>query len=238
MIKTVLFDLDGTLLPMDQDQFTNAYFTRLAAFMAARGHDPKTFLRGVKTGLAAMVKNDGTATNEQAFWRSFASVCTETGTGDKALFDRFYREEFAGAKEVCGFDPAAGALIRRLKREGYRLVLASNPVFPAVAQRARMEWAGVDPADFHRITSYENSRYCKPNPAYYREIALLLDLDPAECVMVGNDLREDTAALQAGMKAFICTPCLIEREGEELSRYPHGRLEDLPDFLQGMKNTS
>ena len=26
MIKTILFDLDGTLLPMDQDVFTKSYF--------------------------------------------------------------------------------------------------------------------------------------------------------------------------------------------------------------------
>ena len=26
MIKNVLFDLDGTLLPMDMDEFTNGYF--------------------------------------------------------------------------------------------------------------------------------------------------------------------------------------------------------------------
>ena len=29
MLKAILFDLDGTLLPMDQDTFVNAYFTEI-----------------------------------------------------------------------------------------------------------------------------------------------------------------------------------------------------------------
>lgn len=34
MIKAILFDLDGTLLPMDQDEFTKGYFNLLAAKLA------------------------------------------------------------------------------------------------------------------------------------------------------------------------------------------------------------
>ncbi len=30
MIKAILFDLDGTLLPMDQENFTTSYFKLLA----------------------------------------------------------------------------------------------------------------------------------------------------------------------------------------------------------------
>ena len=41
MKKAILFDLDGTLLPMDQTEFTNGYFKLLAAKMAPHGYDPK-----------------------------------------------------------------------------------------------------------------------------------------------------------------------------------------------------
>ena len=37
--KTVLFDLDGTLLPMDQDAFTKGYFTLLVQKLAPHGYD-------------------------------------------------------------------------------------------------------------------------------------------------------------------------------------------------------
>ena len=41
MIKTILFDLDGTLLPMDQDAFTKAYFKSLSEYLLPFGYEPK-----------------------------------------------------------------------------------------------------------------------------------------------------------------------------------------------------
>ena len=40
MVKAVLFDLDGTLLPMDQDEFTKGYFKLLVGFVRIRGKEP------------------------------------------------------------------------------------------------------------------------------------------------------------------------------------------------------
>ena len=37
-IKNVLFDLDGTLLPMDMEEFTNGYFGLLTQKLAPRGY--------------------------------------------------------------------------------------------------------------------------------------------------------------------------------------------------------
>ena len=41
MLSTVFFDLDGTLLPMDQDAFTKDYFKRLAGKLAPLGYEPE-----------------------------------------------------------------------------------------------------------------------------------------------------------------------------------------------------
>ena len=57
-ITTVLFDLDGTLLPMDQDLFTKGYFKLLAAKLAPYGYEPKQLIDAVWAGTAAMLKND------------------------------------------------------------------------------------------------------------------------------------------------------------------------------------
>ena len=67
-MQMILFDLDGTLLPMDQEAFTKAYFQRLAAKLAPYGYEPDKLIDGVWAGTAAMVKNDGGRTNEEAFW--------------------------------------------------------------------------------------------------------------------------------------------------------------------------
>lgn len=66
---TVLFDLDGTLLPMDQERFVRAYFGLLARTMAPLGYAPDRLLGVITDGIQAMVQNDGAATDEDVFWR-------------------------------------------------------------------------------------------------------------------------------------------------------------------------
>lgn len=95
-------------------------------------------------------------------------------------------------------------------RRGLRLVLAINPVFPALAIRERMRWAGIARMPWELITSYENMHSCKPNPEYYREIAASLQLRPEECLAVGNDTVEDLAAAAAGMPVAVIIDYLID----------------------------
>ena len=87
-LTTVLFDLDGTLLPMDQDQFVKGYFGLLTQKLAPRGYDPKKLIDAIWAGTAAMVGNDGGRTNEAVFWARFAQIF-----GEEALADA--REELA-----------------------------------------------------------------------------------------------------------------------------------------------
>ncbi|MBQ2445786.1 MAG: hypothetical protein II272_05025 [Oscillospiraceae bacterium] len=63
-ITTVLFDLDGTLLPMDQEEFIRAYFSLLAKKLAPRGYDPKALYPALLAGIEAMVVNDGSRRND------------------------------------------------------------------------------------------------------------------------------------------------------------------------------
>ena len=46
-IKAILFDLDGTLLPMDQDKFVRAYIGGLAAAAKKRGFNPEKMASAV-----------------------------------------------------------------------------------------------------------------------------------------------------------------------------------------------
>lgn len=68
MIKVILFDLDGTLLPMDQEIFVKTYFGLIAQKLAPYGYQPKELIEAVWAGTKAMVKNDGRKTNEEVFW--------------------------------------------------------------------------------------------------------------------------------------------------------------------------
>lgn len=208
-LTTVLFDLDGTLLPMDNDAFTKGYFKLLAAKLTPHGYDARQLVDGIWAGTAAMVANDGSQSNEAAFWKKFAGILGEKALADKPLFDEFYEKEFQTAKGLCGLNPNAAIAVHTVKEMGLRVALATNPIFPAVATQSRIRWAGLEPEDFELYTTYENIGYCKPNPDYYREITTRLGVSPEECLMVGNDVTEDMIAGSIGMQVFLLTDCLI-----------------------------
>ena len=231
-LRCVLFDLDGTLLPMDQEKFTKAYFRLLAKKLAPRGYEPKALVDAIWAGTAAMVKNDGRCSNEEAFWQRFTQIYGPKVQEDKPVFEEFYANEFQNARTACGFNPRAAETVAAIRSMGYRVALATNPIFPSVATESRIRWAGLKPEDFELYTTYENSTHCKPNPAYFRDVAECLHLAPESCLMVGNDALEDTAAAQVGMKVFLLTDCLINKEGRDISAYPQGSFEQLLEYVK------
>lgn len=234
MIKTIFFDLDGTLLPMDQEAFVKSYLRRMAKKMSPHGYDPDMLTEAIWTGTGAMVKNTGAVTNEMLFWEVFSQIFGRDTRADEPLFAEFYQQEFQGVREDCGFDERAAQAIREIHAMGYRTVLATNPLFPAIATQSRVRWAGLDPEDFMLITTYENSSFCKPNPDYYREILGKLNLNAEECLMVGNDVDEDMVAQTLGMQVFLLTDCLINRSGCDISQYPHGSFPELLNYIRNL----
>ncbi|MBQ8289565.1 MAG: HAD family hydrolase [Clostridia bacterium] len=232
MIRAILFDLDGTLLPMDIDEFAEAYIGGLVRCATGAGFDKDRVKDGILKGIFAMVKNDGRATNEQVFFRALAEEAGEEIYGKQSIFDGFYMTDFQKIRDICGTLAEAGEIIELVKGRGLRAVLATNPLFPAVATESRIRWAGLSPEDFELFTSYESSHYCKPNPDYYREVLDRLALSPDECVMVGNDAEEDMIAGTLGIKTFLLTNDLINRKGVDINRYNHGGTKELIKFLR------
>ena len=88
-IKTIFFDLDGTLLPMDQEAFVKAYTKGLAAYMVPYGYDPESLIKGLWSGTGAMVKNDGRCTNEDLFWQVFNAIVGKDARVDEKIFETF-----------------------------------------------------------------------------------------------------------------------------------------------------
>ena len=70
---------------------------------------------------------------------------------------------------------------------------------------------------------------------YYREILEKIGLEASECMMVGNDVKEDMVAKELGMKVFLLTDCLINSSNEDISEYPNGGFSDLLDFIKKCK---
>lgn len=234
-MTTILFDLDGTLLPMDQDQFVKAYLSCLAKAMAPHGYDPQLLVKAIGSGFVAMLQNDGSARNETVFWNAAQKYFSRDLRQDEALFESFYENEFQQVQKACGKNPMAAETIAAIHTMGYRTILATSPLFPPAATYSRVRWAGLRTQDFELITTYDNSSYCKPNSNYYREILKKQHLKPEECLMVGNDAEEDMIAQSLGMRVFLLTDCLINRDGRDISGYPQGSFPDLLAFIQNLK---
>ena len=231
MIKAVLFDLDGTLLPMDMDEFTSGYFKFLVKKLMPHGYDKDTLIPAIWHGTAAMVRNDGSCTNEEAFWKDFAEVLGDKVHADKHIFEEFYANEFNNAKDICGYNPKAAEIVRDIKKRNLRVILATNPLFPKVATENRIRWAGLTPDEFEFFTTYENIEYCKPNIKYYEKVLERANLKPEDCLMVGNDVDEDMVAANLGMKVFLLTDCMINKSSKDIEEFPHGGFDELSEYI-------
>ena len=231
-ITTVLFDLDGTLLPMDQDHFVKMYFGLLAKTMAP--DDPEALIKAVWVGTKAMMTNDGSKTNEDAFWDAYCALLGQGRRSDEPALCSFYENEFEMARSSCGCDPRAAQTIALVKSRGLKAVLATNPIFPRIATQARARWAGLNLDDFELYTTYEDYCHCKPNPLYFQEVLDRLGLKPEECLMVGNDAVEDVAATKLGIRVFLLTDCLINKNGVDIAEYPHGGFDELMAFIENL----
>ena len=86
MIKAVIFDLDGTLVPLKDDEFVKAYFGLLCKKLFPFVYDKDLLIKTVLTGDKMMRLNDGSVTNEVVFWNEFAKVYGEEKRADENTF--------------------------------------------------------------------------------------------------------------------------------------------------------
>ncbi len=235
MYKNYLFDLDGTLLPMNMRVFTDAYLTAFCdRFVGALGIDARTLVRALWTGTGAVLKNDGECLNVEVFWRTMSRCCGKDMRGYADSFDDFYRSDFEEIRRFTGFQPRANELIGQIKQSGAKLIIATNPVFPKSATFARIRWAGLDPNDFDYVTVYDNSSACKPNLNYYDEICSICSIHPEDSVMIGNDVDEDMVASRLGFDTFLVTDCLLNRSEKDYSVYRNGSFDDMCDYIESV----
>ena len=231
MLNTILFDLDGTLAPFMQDEFIHTYFKLLVRRLTPMGYDGEKLVHALWAGVDAMIKNDGSGTNRQVFWNVFTQLLGIQAMALESILEDFYTREFDGARSVLREDADRSGLIRSLREKGYGLVLATNPVFPAVAVETRLGWVGLAASDFDHVTTYENCRSSKPAPAYYQSILSHIGKQGGECLMIGNNPVDDMAAKEVGLSVFLVTDCLENPGGLPVENWPHGSFRELEAIL-------
>ncbi len=231
--KAILFDMDGTLVPMDMQVFINSFMEKLLKKLEYLGVPSETAMKNTWKGIKAMVENDGTQLNEAVFRSTYLELYGEETTQEimeKTI--EFYQDEFCLVKSDVGENPLAKEAVRLAHEKADIVILATNPFFPMVAQKERLRWVDLDTSDFDLITSYENSNFCKPNPNYFLMICEKMGLNPSECLMIGNDEREDMkTAAAAGMDGYLITDCLIPCEDYTWTG-PSGTFPELLEYLK------
>ncbi|MFN2363256.1 MAG: HAD family hydrolase, partial [Halarsenatibacteraceae bacterium] len=210
--NNLLFDLDGTLLPMNMDYFLEKYFVALGSHFSSQVNTKK-FIESLLQATGSMIKNDGELTNKEVFTKEFFKMLPELNQ-QKALdtFDEFYRQKFPSLGDNINKDPQTVKVIEILKSNNKNLILATNPVFPMEAVESRLKWIGLSADHFDLITCYSNMHYCKPNPEYYQEILDKMELDPKSSLMIGNDELEDMIAGELGIDKILIKDNLKESE--------------------------
>lgn len=233
MIDTIFFDLDGTLLPLNMELFLQIYFGEMGQYFVDLV-EPQQLVKKIWAATECMVNNTELRTNETVFMEHFGKLIE----GDLAVyqkrFDEFYDQGFLKTRAAVAESPAIAQSVASLKTKGYQLVVATNPIFPEKAIHHRIRWAGFEPADFLYISSYERNHYCKPQPKFYGELLQETGKRPEQCLMVGNDVREDLAAATVGMQTYLITDHLIGSKTEPVNATYQGTYRDFLEFVNGL----
>lgn len=189
MIKNIIFDLGGVILTLDQSQAVER-FEALGLKDAAQRLDPYT-QHGIFGDLEAG------AINAETFRSELSKL-----VGREVTFQECCHAWQGYAKELPQRNLDA---LRRLRAEGYRLVLLSN------TNPFMMEW--VDSPRFdgqgHGIRDYMDACYLsfqmkvmKPDESFFRRVLMAEQVSPSECLFVDDGPRNVASASQVGLRTF------------------------------------
>ena len=206
-ISVILFDLDNTLVFMDEQKFVLSYATNAASYFTDVFEDPQTFIHHLLAGTSHMVSTKSNKTNIEKFFDYFIPQCH--GLSKEDIYDRFlnfYTNDFDKVKSIVTTSPFAPKIFDKLEGS-YDLVIATNPLFPEIATKKRIEWAGLGSFidKIKLITHGEQFTTTKPDLSYYKEILNFIGKKASDCLVVGNDLYNDGVASMMGMKFYQIT---------------------------------
>ena len=189
MIKTIVFDLGGVVITLDQQQAVQR-FERLGLNDAAQRLDPYT-QQGIFGDL------EGGRISAEDFRRELSRLVGRDVTEQECC------HAWQGyAKEL----PQRNLdVLQRLRSEGFRLLLLSN------TNPFMMEWCLSDRFDGHghSINHYFDALYLsyqmrlmKPDETIFRQMLIQEQTSPSDCLFVDDGPRNVAAASQVGMMTF------------------------------------
>ncbi|PWH17815.1 MAG: hypothetical protein DDG59_07405 [Anaerolineae bacterium] len=206
MTLTLLLDLDDTLLQNKMETFIPAYLQALSKHLAEKV-SPDHLVKHLMRATQIMVSNDRPdRTLKETFDQAFYPALGIDESQVHEEIEDFYQNHFTQLQGLT--HPMLGAvqLVKEAIARNYALILATNPLFPLLANLHRLKWAGLEDTipHFRIIASYETFHFAKPNPAFFMELLARDGWREQGVVMVGNDLEMDILpAKKVGIQTFL-----------------------------------
>src|SRR5258706_2891850 len=232
MPLTLLFDLDDTLLDTNMDAFVPAYFQALSKHLFHR-IAPELMLRALMHSTNLMNESaDPTRTLQEVFESDFYPKLGIPKEELSEVIDDFYDRVFPAIGELTTRRPDAAPLIDWALDCGYRVAIATDPLFPRKATYHRLRWAGFEPEQFELVSTFESFHFTKTHSAYYADVLGQLGWPDGPVLMVGNDVQRDlVSANKMGLKTYFIDGESGSSPGFEAGC---GRLGDLRSWLESI----
>ncbi|PCH74674.1 MAG: haloacid dehalogenase [Rhodobacteraceae bacterium] len=216
-MRTVIFDLDGTLADTSGDLLAaaNVCFRDMGlGDVLVPGQDSGTALCGARRMLRVGLER--------------------AGRYDPAEVERYFPvliEAYAGAIDVHTYlYPGAMAAVEALKSQGYGVGICTNK--PEGLAETLLLRLGVRDA-FASMVGADTLAVRKPDPEPLREAARRAGGDPAKCVLIGDTDTDRNTARAAGVPSVLVT---FGPAGAEMAALnPEAlldRFEDLPAIVR------
>ena len=193
MIKAILLDLDNTLLKNPDHTFALTYLSIAEAFFRERWGIQDVAQLFVQSIKAMSNHRDMHTSNTMLRATLLANKTQHPLEKVNADLSTFYESMFPDLRPCVEPIPGVRAVVDDFINRDYAVVIATNPLYPAIAIQQKLIWAGLSPNldDYAFVTTADNMHYVKPDPAYYAEILARIGIEPDETVMVGDSTRND-----------------------------------------------
>lgn len=235
MIKTILFDLDGTLLGLDLDTFTKPYLYNIYNFSFKDLMSLEQCAKTIYQTVSDMVEDDTYQVDIEKFYRLYKKYYdySDLSVFRKKVESYYDSDKYFELEKYTKRQPFMIEAVKYLKSKKYKIVIATNPIFPPQAIKERIKWAGLDVSDFEFVTYSDEFHYIKPNLKYYEEVLTKLNIkDNSEVLMVGNDVEEDMIASKLNVHTYLITDYMISRFGNEKNIREKGSSEDFLKYIK------
>lgn len=211
MLKAVLFDLDGSLLQMNEPKFVAKFAHLVNLKFANKGYDYDEISQVFWKAVERVYKNDGSKLNIDVFWDHLVEHYGEDVLKEKSTVEEYYNNEFKDVKTEFYPNPIAKEIVKFVNENNLLCILATQPIFPLIGVINRMDFVGLEESDFTYITNMENSKFTKANPKYYKDLLEKFNLKDDEVIMFGNHYYEDgESTLVNNIKTFLIEGCIIK----------------------------